>query len=219
MTTRHAVQSILSILLLLLAVQFNATAQTVKPFVTVDAARYQPAVAPDSIVSGFTLAITDQNYIATEDVDAVTPGIQLPTTLGGIRVLVNNRLAELLYVGPNQINYIVPAATEVDATATAVVTNEQGTVLAQGDLYMAASSLNIFTQNQQGTGSPAAAFTADGITYTQVNNGDGTTNEVPPGNYLVLFGTGVRDGKDRSIFCRLSTVKCPIRIKEPPPSK
>lgn len=200
MTTRHAIQSFLSVLFLLLAVQFNATAQTVKPFVTVDAARYQPAVAPDSIVSGFTLTITNNNYFATEDVDALTPGIQLPTTLGGLRVLVNNRLAELLFVGPNQINYIVPSATEVDATATVVVTNDQGTVLAQGELYMAASSLNIFTQNQQGTGSPAAAFTADGITYTQVNNGDGSTNNVPPGNFLVLFGTGVRDGKDVRAF-------------------
>ncbi len=200
MTTRHALRSILSVLVLLIAAQFAATAQTVKPFVTVDAARYQPAVAPDSIVSGFTVAITDQNYFATEDVDSVTPGIQLPTSLGGLRVLVNNRLAELLYVGPNQINYVVPSATEVDATATVVVTNEQGTVLAQGELYMAASSLNIFTQNQQGTGSPAAAFTADGITYTQVNNGDGSTNNVPPGNYLILFGTGVRDGKDVKAF-------------------
>lgn len=201
MTTRHALRSLLSVLLLLLAVPFEAAAQgTVKPFVTVDAARYQPAVAPDSIVSGFTVAITSQNYFATEDVDSVTPGIQLPTSLGGLRVLVNNRLAELLYVGPNQINYIVPAATEVDATATVVVTNDQGTVLAQGDLYMAASSLNIFTQNQQGTGSPAAAFTADGITYTQVNNGDGSTNNVPPGNYLVLFGTGVREGQDVKAF-------------------
>jgi len=200
MTTRHAIRSILSILLLLLAAQVAAPAQTVKPFVTVDAARYQPAVAPDSIVSGFTVAITDQNYIATEDVDSVTAGIQLPTSLGGIRVLVNNRLAELLFVGPNQINYIVPSATELDATATVVVTNDQGVTLAQGDLYMAASSLNIFTQNQQGTGSPAAAFTADGITYTQVNNGDGSTNIVPPGNYLVLFGTGVRDGKDVKAF-------------------
>lgn len=200
MTTRHAVGSILSILFLLLAVQFAATAQTVKPFVTVDAARYQPAVAPDSIVSGFTIAVTNSNYVATEDVDSLTPGIQLPTSLGGLRVLVNNRLAELLFVGPNQINYIVPSATEVDATATVVVTNDQGTVLAQGDLYMAASSLNIFTQNQQGTGSPAAAFTADGLTYNQVNNSDGSTNNVPPGNYLVLFGTGVRDGKDVRAF-------------------
>ncbi len=200
MTMRHAIRSILSVLFLLLAAQFHATAQTVKPLVTVDAARYQPAVAPDSIVSGFTIAITDTNYLATEDVDSLTPGIQLPTTLGGLRVLVNNRLAELLFVGPNQINYVVPSATEVDATATVVVTNDQGTVLAQGDLYMAASSLNIFTQNQQGTGSPAAAFTADGITYTQVNNGDGSTNNVPPGNYLVLFGTGVREGKDVKAF-------------------
>jgi uncharacterized protein (TIGR03437 family) len=200
MIMRHAVRILLSVFLLVLGLKLTPVAQTVKPFVTVDAARYQPAVAPDSIVSGFTWQITTQEAWATQDMDSLTPGIQLPTSLGGLRVLVNNRLAGLLYVGPNQINYIVPSETELEALATVIVTDDQGNTVAQGEMFMAASSLNIFTHNQQGTGSPAAAFTADGITYSQVNNSDGSTNVVPPGNYLVLFGTGVRDGQDIKAF-------------------
>lgn len=196
---RHSLRICFSALLLVVLLNVATAAQT-KAFVTVDAARYQPAVAPDSIVSGFSSQLTAQEAWATEDIDSVTAGIQLPTSLGGLRVLVNNRLAELLYVGPSQINYIVPSQTELDATATVVVTDDQGNTVAQGDLYMAASSLNIFTSNQQGTGSPAAIFTADGLTYTSVNNQDGSTNVVPPGNYLVLFGTGVRAGRDIKAF-------------------
>ncbi len=196
---KHSLRILFSLLLLLLFLNVAPAAQT-KPFVTVDAARYQPAVAPDSIVSGFSSQLTIQEAWATEDVDSLTAGIQLPTALGGLRVLVNNRLAELLYVGPSQINYIVPTDTELDATATVVVTDSQGNAVAQGDLYMAASSLNLFTNNQQGTGSPAASFTADGLTYTSVNNPDGSTNVVPPGNYLILYGTGVRAGRDIKAF-------------------
>lgn len=199
MTLKHSLRILLCLSLLLL-LPLAASAQTVKPFVTVDAARYQPAVAPDSIVSGFSSGLTATEAWATEDVDAVTPGIQLPTSLGGLRVLVNNRLAGLLYVGPSQINYIVPSDTELDGNATVLVTNDQGTTIAQGELAMATSSLNIFTHNQQGTGAPAAVFTADGVTYNNVTNGDGSMNVVPPGNYLVLFGTGVRSGSDIKAF-------------------
>ncbi|MFN7930588.1 MAG: IPT/TIG domain-containing protein [Blastocatellia bacterium] len=106
----------------------------------------------------------------------------------------------MFHVGPNQINYIVPSDTELDGTATVVVTDAQGITVAQGELAMAARSLNIFTSNQAGTGAPAAVFTADGNAYSNVTNGDGSMNVVPPGNYLVLFGTGVRAGRDIKAF-------------------
>jgi uncharacterized protein (TIGR03437 family) len=121
-----------------------------------------------------------------------TPGIQLPTTLGGVRVTVNNRLAGLLAVTPNQINYVVPPETEVDGPATVVVSNEQGDILAQGTLNMATSLLSIFTATQDGNGTPAALFTGDGINYYAVNNLDGSSNVVPAGQYLILFCTGLR---------------------------
>ena len=196
MSIRLSIRALLSVLFLFLTLEINLSAQSVKSFVTVDAARYQPAVAPDSIVAGFSSQLTTTESLATQDVDAVTPGIQLPTSLGGLRVLVNNRAAELLYVGPNQINYIVPSQTELDAPATVVVTDSQGNTVAQGSLTMASHSLSLFTYNQSGTGMPAGQVTADGIVYSSVVNGDGSPNTVPPGQYLVLFGTGIRAGQD-----------------------
>ena len=196
MSIRLSTRALLSALFLFLALSLNLSAQGVKSFVTVDAARYQPAVSPDSIVAGFSTQLTTTESLATQDVDAVTPGIQLPTSLGGLRVLVNNRAAELLYVGPSQINYIVPSQTELDAPAIVVVTDDQGNTVAQGSLAMASQSLSLFTFNQAGTGAAAASFTSDGITYSPVVNGDGSMNLVPPGQYLVLFGTGIREGQD-----------------------
>lgn len=204
---RGTTRILLGLLLALVAgIGSHAAAQTVKDFVSVDAARYQMAVAPASIASGFT-DIAVQTVIAA-DADVVTPGVQLPTTLGGVRVAVNNRLAGLLFVSQYQINYIVPDQTELDGPATVVVSDDQGNVLAQGTLNVATSSLNIFTANQYGTGSPAALFTADGQAYNVVNNSDGSVNVVPAGQYLVLFGTGVRDGAD--VRCYVGGVEAPV---------
>lgn len=203
---RVTTRNLLSLLLLLTGLGWQATAQTVKDFVSVDAARYQPAVPPASIASGFT-DIPVQLAVAT-DADPVTPGVQLPTTLSGVRVSVNNRPAGLLFVSRYQINYIVPDQTELDGPASVVVSDDQGNVLAQGVLNVATSSLNIFTANQYGTGSPAALFTADGLSYNNVSNGDGTANVVPAGQYLVLFGTGVRNGAD--VRCYIGGIEAPV---------
>lgn len=208
MITKYTVRASYVALFFLLACSLQIAAQGAKTFVTVDAARYQPAVSPDSIVAGFSYGLTTTEAVATQDMDAVTPGIQLPTLLNGLKFLVNNREAGLLYVGPTQINYVVPIETEVDAPASVVVTDTQGSVVAQGTLNMSASNLSIFTNNQAGTGSPAALITADGITYTSVNNGDGSTNNVPPGQYLVLFGTGVRAGQDVKAF--IGGIEAPV---------
>ena len=195
----------LSLLLILCSLAF---AQAPKNFVTVDAASYQSAVAPNAIVAGFTSQVTTQVAFAT-DVDPA-PGIQLPTTLGGLSVTVNNRPAGLLVVTPDQINYIVPADTEVDGPATVVVTDDQGNVLAQGTLNMVSSSLSIFTATQNGLGSPSALFTSDGITYYPVNNGDGSTNVVPAGQYLAIFCTGVRGVDPGNVKAFLGGVEAPV---------
>src|SRR5438093_6917915 len=181
----------LGLLAFMLGLTIQAAAQSPKDFISVDAARYQLAVAPNSIAAGFTNQVTTQVAVAT-DADPDTPGIQLPTSLGGVSVTVNNRLAGLLVVTPNQINYVVPAATEVDGPATVVVSDDQGNILAQGTLSMATSLLGIFTARQDGAGTPAALFTADGITYNSVAAEDGSSNIVPAGQYLVLFCTGLR---------------------------
>src|SRR5689334_8488340 len=73
---------------------------------TISAAAYNavPFVAPESIVAAFgsNLATTTQSATAQP----------LPTELGGTSVEVNGRKAGLFFVSPNQINYVIPDATE-----------------------------------------------------------------------------------------------------------
>ena len=191
---KDTVKALFALCLLLTAMCGVVAAQAPKDFVSVDAASYQFAVAPNTIAAGFTSQVTAQTAFGA-DTDDVTAGIQLPTLLGGVRVTVNNRPAGLLAVTPNQINYLVPTDTEVDGPATVVVTDDQGNILAQGTLNMVTSLLSIFTATQDGNGTPAALFTGDGVNYFLVNNADGSANVVPAGQYLILFCTGL-DGVD-----------------------
>src|SRR5262245_905801 len=83
------------------------------PVTTVSAASYEETpVAPNSIVSGFGLGLATETAPAF-DADPNAPGIQLPEVLGGTSIEVNGRRAELLFVSPQQVNYVVPAATEI----------------------------------------------------------------------------------------------------------
>lgn len=208
MMPRLFARQTLLLLLLLLCLLTGISFAQVKDFVSVDAARYSQVIAPESIAAGFTVNVASSVYTA-EDVDPNTPGIQLPTQLGGISVSVNNRLAGLFFVSPNQINYAVPADTETDGPATVVVTDAQGTVLAQGMLNVVNTMLSIFTSNSAGTGAPAALSTPDGVSYAAVGNGDGSSNVVPAGQYLVLFGTGIR-GELADIKCFIGGTEAPV---------
>jgi uncharacterized protein (TIGR03437 family) len=196
-----------SLLMLLCFTASGSFAQT-KDFVSVDAARYSLVVAPDSIAAGFTAGVTSQTFLA-DDADLNTPGVQLPTSLGGISVSVNNRLAGLFFVSPNQVNYAVPAQTETSGPATVVVTDAAGNVLAQGTLNVAQTMLSLFTSNSSGTGAPAALVTADGVNYSVVGKPDGTSNLVSAGQYLVLFGTGIR-GSQSDIRAFIGGVEAPV---------
>jgi len=77
--------------------------------VVVNAASYANVAAPGAIV-----AIFGANLAATTAATAAAP---LPTTLGGVTVLVNGRAAPLLYVSPNQVNAQLPYETP-QGTAT-----------------------------------------------------------------------------------------------------
>jgi hypothetical protein len=90
-----------------------------------------------------------------------------------------------------------------------VVTDAAGTVLAQGTLNVARAMLSLFTSNSAGTGAPAALATADGVSYSVVGNPDGSSNVVPAGQYLVLFGTGIRGTVD-DIRCFIGGVEAPV---------
>jgi uncharacterized protein (TIGR03437 family) len=176
---------------------------TARPLAIVSAASYSEArVAPDSIASAF-----GEGLAATSASAATTP---LPTTLAGSQVRVldsagQERLAPLFFVGPTQVNFLVPAGTAAGA-ATFTVTSQTGIVSA-GTIEVGKVAPALFSANAEATG-PASGFalrfSANGAqTSEQIAVPDGTgrryiTSPIDPGPptdklYLVLYGTGFRD--------------------------
>jgi uncharacterized protein (TIGR03437 family) len=111
--------------------------------------------------------------------------VPLSTSLEGVTVdiTVSGTVthAILYYVMPNQIGAILPSATPVgDGTIT--VNNNQR-ISAAAPIHVVQSAFGILTLNGAGSG-PAAAFDVNDRYL-------GFTNALNPGDYFILWGTGV----------------------------
>lgn len=171
------------------------------------------------IISGYGVDLAAATVTASGDADPATPGIQLPTTLGGTTVTVRDagsvtRNATLFFVSPGQVNYLLPTGM-VNGAATLTITSSLGT--STGSLTIANVKPGIFTVNQQGTGYAAAQIqrVRNGTTIGFEDVATGPTAApvaVPiewkdPGDalYLVLYTTGLRQRSQLSNV--LATVK------------
>jgi uncharacterized protein (TIGR03437 family) len=114
----------------------------------------------------------------------------LQKTLGGVTVQIQDasgatRQAIPLYVGPTQINAILPSATAV-GTATATVTYG-GSTSAPASFAVVKSSFGTLALNQGGSG--------PGIVLNYVQNASWPVNTIissaQPGQSVVLWGTGL----------------------------
>jgi uncharacterized protein (TIGR03437 family) len=158
-------------------------------------------------VAAFGSALATRTAAAT-DADPNTPGIQLPTELGGTTIEVNGRRAGLLFVSPNQVNFVIPAATEIGA-ATVVVRSADGTI-SQGTAQVNAAAPAIFTANSSGQGVPAGSVLRVLPNGTQVSEplaqfnpatGAFTTKPINLGAegervFLILYLSGIRGAVD-----------------------
>jgi uncharacterized protein (TIGR03437 family) len=163
------------------------------PLISVNAASYAPTLAPDSIVAGFGTNLATMTQSA--------PGVQLPTTLAGTQVRVIDsagiaRFAQLLFVSPTQINYLMPPGTSDGLATVDVIPEGGGSVIASGDAQVTTVAPGIFTVS--GTGSPPTAA-GQWLRYSGEVLVDSGSLETPiafgdPGDkvYLVLYGTGIR---------------------------
>src|SRR5262249_24955193 len=131
------------------------------------------SIAPDTIVAVFG------NFVPQNRQSFSAQSQPLPTILGNVSVRVNGTLAGLLFVGPTQINLVIPSGL-IPGQATMIVNNSDGSTGA-GTFPLAAFGPGIFTFNAAGTGLPSASTTFDGVTYTTVVNGNGTPRDVDAG--------------------------------------
>ncbi len=140
---------------------FNKTgrAQTIESLIVVSSASYsRDSIAPGSLVTAFGEDLATVTA-AADDADPNTPGVQLPTTLGGTVVRVKGVTASLLYVSPRQVNFIVPEgltpSADYNDPIQIDVLSGSG-VTSRGSAIVAAIAPAVFTMDGSGGGNPAA---------------------------------------------------------------
>ena len=140
--------------------------------VVVSAANFSAnAIAPESIASAYGV------NLATNVVVAET--LPLPTSLGGTTVKVNNKPAQLFFVSPGQINFLIPKDAGV-GDASIEVTAGNGSV--SRDVFrINRVGAAIFTANGNGQGPPAANL-------LRFRNGTEIPNQPSPAEFDPVLG-------------------------------
>lgn len=173
----------------------------------VSSASFTAPVAPGSIATIF--ANEGQSLTA---VTSAATGFPLPTNISGTQVLVNDAPASLFYVSPTQINFLMP---QTNAGAVNVVVTGSGGQRTEG-AALTGPNPAIYVSNRV----VAALTTADGRTYGRTVDGSG--NPIPVSvslggkpNYLILFGTGLRD--QSAVLVKVGGTVCPVIWSGPHP--
>jgi len=140
----------------------------------------------DSAVAPGSIAVAIGTNLSDVAVQPVATERTFPDALAGTRVTVNDRSAELLYVSPGRVGFVVPADT-VLGTAEVVVRNSDD-YPAKGLIQITSAAPGIFTKNGDGSG---AAIAIDAATHAEspLDPTDGRLR-------LILFGTGIHGGTD-----------------------
>lgn len=145
-----------------------------------NSASWSSAVEPGSLITIF-----GANLAAT--VQSTAPGSeQLPTNIAGTSATINGVAVPLLYVSPTQINAQLPWMGFAGAgPATLTLTAPGGT--ASFGFRMDYVAPGLFTADASGCGQAAALNVRPEGSFSVNSPG----NSAAPGDYLVLFGTGL----------------------------
>lgn len=179
-------------------------------------------VAPGSLVAGFGGGLA----VGTASASVVP----LPTLLIGTYIQIRDssgasRQAELLFVSPGQVNYLIPAPTAL-GEATIDVTSGDGR-LSRGTVTIAAVALSIFSANSDGKGVAAAnAVRVVGSTVTfedvaqlgEMGFIPKCINLGPPSEsvFLALYGTGVQAaGPGVTVTATVGGIAVPVTFVGP----
>lgn len=205
-------------------VRAAVTIQNSTPVITVSAASYvgsPGALAPNSIVAAFGTQLAPGVEVA--------PSIPLPTTIRNTRVLVNNVPAQLFFVSPNQINYLIPENTPAGDTEVVVSTTlaNGDQVVSRGQLRIAPTAPALFTADASGTGAPAALvgrigengqfgydasppYRPDPVTPGRLIPAPIDAGSETRPAFLVLYGTGLRNAQPSSIRGVIGGLEIPV---------
>lgn len=175
---------------------------------SVSAASYAPiALSPMSVGSLFSEGLADKTYVATT--------LPLPTTLAGLTVSVRDQPTRIYFVSPNQINFLVPEGLTPGAAPVTVRSGND--VIASGTLTVGAVAPALFSANREGRGAPAGEYILVAPNGTRATGVlfDAALSALPlnPASgqlYLVLYGTGLRNGSPARTTARVGNQAVPI---------
>lgn len=137
-------------------------------------------LAPDGYAALYPYTSSVQ-FPATTTSNSAFP---VPTTLGGLQVLVNGQPSPISFVSPGQINFVVPWNAPTSGTAPVqVVAASTSQVLASGTVAMSSASPGFFIRGTN-AGSPQIAG------LNQDNTINSSTNLAKVDSVVQLFGTG-----------------------------
>ena len=170
----------------------------------VSSASYGSPVMAESLVTIFA----NPGETLTSITSSAT-SLPLPTSLGGTQIMVEDIPAGLVYVSPTQINFLMPLIRPGYVNMVVTGSNGQRT---QGIAFTGFNP-SIFTADGSGKGVAAALLTSDGRTYQPIF--DAYKNAVPISvgngvtpNYLVLFGTAIRN--QSSVQVKINGQNCKV---------
>src|SRR5688572_4953394 len=158
------------------------------------------AVAPDSIAvaRGSGLAFSSQQS------QQQTNG-SFPQTVGGTTVTVNGRPAQIFFVSPSQVNFLVPAQTELGA-AEVVVTNSDG-FQSRGNIQTLPAAPGIFTISGDGLG--------EGVMLNANTLQEGPFDPTTGNLRISIFATGVRNGLNVTVSAGGRALKIESIVESP----
>ena len=142
------------------------------------------AVAPESIVaaSGAALAST------TQQPTKLSNGV-FPTNVAGTTVTVNGRAAQIVFVSPDRVQFLMPAQTEV-GNAEVDVTNADG-FASLGTVPVSRAAPGIFTKTGDGIG--------EGVILDSDTSQSGPLDPTSGDLRISIFGTGVRNALQTAV--------------------
>lgn len=163
-------------------------------------ASFGPAVSPGTIFSIFGLDL-GPSELATAEVGEGG----FPTQAGGVRVLIDDLPAPMIFSLEGQVSGVVPWAVEAGVVEVAV--ERDGVASSPTTVTLEATSPAFFTFNSSGSG-PVAALNQDGTVNT-------AENPAAPGTIVQFFATGFGATDPPGQDGALTAAPLPVLVEAP----
>ncbi len=137
------------------------------------------AMAPDSIAVARGSVLANRTELPQPHSNG-----NFPLTVGGATVTVNGRPAQIIFVSPTQVNFLVPPETEL-GTAEVIVTNSDN-FPSRGTVTTLRAAPGVFTFSGDGLGE-GVVLDASTLLPSPFDPTNGNLR-------LIVFSTGVRNG-------------------------